>query len=122
MAKLSIDEVKKGNLGMFSLIAGGLAVLLGIATIIGRIIVIILNFVCCLGCLLTPFLCLANLAGIILALSAIVIGIIALVSKKKESKGMAGIGIGLGVLYFIIQIVFYIIVVIVWGFSRIIGN
>ncbi len=119
MAKLSIDEVKKGNLGMFSLIAGGLAVLLVIVTIIGRIIA---NFLCCFGCLLMPFLCISGLAAFILAVAAIVLGIIALVSKKEGSKGMAIGGIALGFIYFAIQILYIIVVIIFWGFTALSGN
>ena len=108
MAEFKVDKIKKGGLGAFSLIAGALADVLFFACLFGSFIS---QFLCCLSCLITPFLCLGWVLSGVSALGAIVMGIAALVSKKQK-KGMAIGGIILGFLYFALWLILIIIVVI----------
>jgi hypothetical protein len=117
MAAFKVDEIKKGNLGMISLISGIVAILLFFFNVFGFIISTLISFFCCAGCLLNLFICLTTLVSFIAAVAAIAVGIMALVSKNQKWKGMAIFGIILGIAYFVFWVIYIIVIFIFVGIS-----
>jgi hypothetical protein len=85
------------NLGMWAMISGIVAIVMAFAGIPAF-------FIPFCGCCTGPI-------GFIAAVAAIILGIVGLV--QKGSKGMSILGIGLGVAYFLLSIIIFVIMLVV---------